>query len=80
MARSLPLALVLPRAIGSIRQPGTLLNVISPIAFGVGAIGLGAGAYLFLTSKRDAPRRTGALDVQPHVSPALTGLSLTRAF
>ncbi|HVH46994.1 MAG TPA: hypothetical protein VM925_31840 [Labilithrix sp.] len=56
------------------------LDVVSPIAFGVGAIGIGAGTYLFLTSKRDTPRRTGTVDVRPQVSPALTGLSLTGAF
>ena len=56
------------------------LDVVSPIAFGVGALGIGAGTYLFLTSKRATPRSTGAIDVRPHVSPALTGLSMTGAF
>ena len=54
-------------------------NVVSPVAFGVGALGVGVGTHLLLTSKR-APVRQGGLTVVPQVSPQVAGLTLTGGF
>jgi hypothetical protein len=55
------------------------MNVVSPIAFGIGAIGIATETYLLLTSKHEAPRRAG-LAVEPYVAPSLAGLSLSGGF
>jgi hypothetical protein len=55
-------------------------NIVSPVAFGVGAIGIGTGTYLLLTSSRHGTPRSGGIELQPHVSTAMTGLSLTGGF
>jgi hypothetical protein len=54
-------------------------NVVSPIAFAVGVVGIGAGTYFLVTSKKSAPPRAG-VDVHPYVSPAVAGLSLDGSF
>ena len=60
---------------------GKTLNVVSPIAFGVGALGVGVGTYLLLTSKRPAPRQGGLhVGVNPLVSPQVAGLMMTAGF
>ncbi len=53
------------------------LNVVSPIAFGVGAVGVGVGAYLFLSRP---VARHGRVQVSPQVSPQHAGLTLTGRF
>jgi hypothetical protein len=55
------------------------LNVVSPIAFGVGVVSASAGTYLLLTSKRDSVRR-GSISVDPQVSPQLAGVTVTGGF
>ena len=58
---------------------GKTLNVVSPIAFGVGALGAGLGTYFLLTSKR-APARPGGFVLDPQLSPQVAGLTLTGGF
>lgn len=53
------------------------MNALSPIAFGVGALGLGTGAYLLLVPP--SPRRAG-VRVTPQVSPSAASLSLSGGF
>ena len=55
------------------------LNVVSPVAFGVAALGLGLGTYLVLTTKGVAPRQ-GRLSVEPQISTNAQGLMLNGAF
>jgi hypothetical protein len=56
---------------------GKTLEVVSPIAFVVGALGAGAGTYLLLTSKR-AP--SAQLTVTPTVSARDAGLAVGGSF
>jgi hypothetical protein len=55
------------------------LNVVSPVAFGVGALGLGVGSYLLVTSK-SAPARQGRLRIDPQVSSQTAGVVLRGGF
>jgi hypothetical protein len=57
---------------------GRTLGVVSPLAFAIGALGGGVGAYLLLTA-RDEPTRA-AWSVGPHVSTTEAGLALARSF
>jgi len=61
----------------SAASTGETLEVVSPIAFGIGAIGAGVGTYLFLTSKRTT--RAG-LTVAPHVSSREAGFAIGGSF
>jgi hypothetical protein len=56
---------------------GRTLNVVSPVAFGVGALGVGVGTYLLLTSRRAA---THGIDLRTRVSPERAGLEVSGAF
>jgi hypothetical protein len=56
------------------------MNVVSPVAFGVGAIGIATGTYLLLASKHESSRRAGSVDVVPYVAPSLAGVSLSGGF
>ena len=56
---------------------GRTLNVVSPVAFGVGGLGVGLGTYLWLSSRRPASRQ---LAVTPHLGSTLTGLALEGRF
>jgi hypothetical protein len=56
---------------------GRTVQVVSPVAFAVGALGLGAGAYFFLTSSGSG---RPAVAVQPMTSPSGFGASFAGAF
>ncbi len=56
---------------------GNTLIPINAIAFGVGVVGLAAGAYFILTSKQPS---TAAMTVTPLVGHDSAALSLSRAF
>jgi len=56
---------------------GKTLNVVSPVAFGVGGVGLGLGTYLWLTSRRPTARQVG---VSPHLGSQLSGLTVDGQF
>lgn len=58
---------------------GKTLNVVSPLAFGVAALGAGAGVYFWLKAKPSAARQ-GKLTVDPQISPHVAGLTLTGGF
>ena len=58
---------------------GKTLNVVSPVSFGVGALGVGLGTYLWLRSTRHAPS-LGPLGVTPHIDPKLAGLTVDGQF
>lgn len=61
---------------------GKTLNIVSPVAFGVGAAGLAAGVYLLLRSPTTsaAGARQGAVTLSPEVGPRVAGLSLSGGF
>jgi hypothetical protein len=56
---------------------GRTVQVVSPVAFAVGALGFGAGAYFFLTSTGSG--RPGVA-VQPMAGPSSVGASLAGVF
>jgi hypothetical protein len=54
------------------------LDVVSPVAFGVAALGLGTGTYLWLTARSATSK--GSVGIAPAVSPQLAGLALSGGF
>lgn len=61
-------------------RTGKTLDIVSPVAFGVGVLGLGAGAYLLLTGKSEtAPSRT-SFRATPQVGAGTAGMSLSGTF
>jgi hypothetical protein len=62
---------------GDLRSQASTLGWISNIGFGVGALALGVGGYLLLTTPS---RDTAAALVTPMISPYGAGLSMTRHF
>jgi hypothetical protein len=52
------------------------LDVVSPVALGVGAVGIGIGTYLLFTSR---PQRTG-MTIDPQVGTQSAGLTLRGGF
>lgn len=61
----------------SAASTGKTMSIVSPIAFAVGALGVGAGAYLLLSAPK-RPRASTA--IVPSVSPSAAGVSITRSF
>lgn len=58
---------------------GKTLEIVSPVAFAVGAVGIGLGTYLIVTSRREG-RPASGIALAPELSPRATGLSLVGGF
>ena len=66
----------------SAASTGQTTQVISPIAFGVGVVGVALGAYLFLRSPSGSPSKASAATtiLAPSASPTGGGLMMLRSF
>jgi hypothetical protein len=77
--RSCPTVDVCPADAKAARDRGKTLAIVSPVAFGVGALSLGAAVYFLLIAPKPSPKRS-AWTLVPNISLAQPGVSLTAPF